>query len=80
MMQYLLVNVYNANTEQEQIKALQNLSVMLENVDSFCSNNVIIAGDFNIFFSKKLECKGREPYLKKHSVSHIIKILETFDL
>ena len=38
---------------------------MLENFDSFCSNNVIIAGDLNLFFSKKLECKGGDPYLKK---------------
>ena len=75
--EYLLVNIYNANTGQEQLKTLQNLSVMLENFDSFCSN-VIIAGDFNLSFSKKLECKGGDPYLKKHSVSHMIKILETF--
>ena len=78
--EYLLVNVYNNNTEQEQLTALQNLSVMLENFDSFCSNIVISAGDFNLFFSKKLECKGSDPYLKKHSVRHIIKILDTFDL
>ena len=52
---------------------------MLENFDIFCSNYVIIAGDFNIFFSKKLECKGGDPYYKKDSVSHIIKIIETFD-
>ena len=37
---------------------------MLENFDSFFSNNVIIPGDFNLFFSKKLECKGGDPYLK----------------
>ena len=52
---------------------------MLENFDIFCSNYVIIAGDFNIFFSEKLECKGGDPYYKKDSVSHIIKIIETFD-
>ena len=51
---------------------------MLENIDSFCSNNEIIAGDYNLFFSKKLECQNGDPYLKKHPVSHIIKILETF--
>ena len=78
--EYLLVNVYKTNIEQEQLTALQNLSVMLENFDSFCSNILIFAGDFNLFFSKKLECKGSDPYLKKHSVRHIIKILDTFDL
>ena len=77
---YLLVNVYNTNREQEQLKILQNLSVMLENFDSFCSNNAIIAGDFDLFFSKKLECKCGNSYIKKHSVNQIIKILKTFDL
>ena len=77
--EYLLVNVYNANIEQEYLKTLQNLSVMLESFESFGSNNVIIAGDFNIFFFKKLECKGCDPYLKKNLVCHLIKTLETFD-
>ena len=48
---------------------------MLENVDSFCSNNVIIAGDFNFFFSKKLECKDGDPFLKRQSVSHMQNFL-----
>ena len=34
---------------QEQLKTQQNVSVKLENFDSFCSNNVITAGDFNLF-------------------------------
>ena len=38
--EYLLVNIYNANTEQEQPKTLKNLSDMLENFE--------IAGDFNL--------------------------------
>ena len=46
---YLLVNVYNINKEQKQLKTLQNLSVMLENFDSFCSNSVMIAGNLISF-------------------------------
>ena len=42
---------------------------MLENFENFCSNNAIIADDFNLFFSKKLECEDGDPYLEKHSVS-----------
>ena len=67
--EYFLDNVYNACTVQEQLTTLQNISVMLENFENFCSNNAIIADDFNLFFSKKLECKGEDQYLKKHSVS-----------
>ena len=40
----------------------------------------IMASDFNLFFIKKLECKGGDLYLIQHSVSHIIKIPEAFDL
>ena len=67
---------YLLAAEHKQLKTLQNLSVLLENFDSFCSNNVII----NLFFSKKLESKRGDTHLKKYSVSDIIKILETFDL
>ena len=67
---------YLLAAEHKQLKTLQNLSVLLENFDSYCSNNVII----NLFFSKKLESKRGDTYLKKYSVSDIIKILETFDL
>ena len=51
---------------------------MSEIFDSFCSSNVIIAGNYKLFFSKKFECKGRNPYPRKHPVSYIIKILATF--
>ena len=68
-------NVCKANTDPEQLKTRQNASVMLENFDSFCSNNAIIDGDFNLFLSKKLECKGGDPYLKKHWVSHVTRYL-----
>lgn len=78
--EYLLVNIYNANTEQEQLKTLKNLSDMLENFEIFCSKNVILAGDFNLFLNKKLDCKGGNPSLKKHSLSHLIKLIQTFDL
>ena len=74
--EYLLVNIYNANTEQEQLKILHNLSVLLEKSDSFCCKNVIV----NFFFNKKLECKGGNFCLKKQSITQMIKIQEAFDL
>ena len=74
-----LVNVYNADAKEERLKTLQKLCYF-GNFDSFCSNNEIITGDFNLFFSEKLELKAEELYVKKQSVSHKMKILETFDL
>ena len=41
---------------------------------------MILAGDFNLFFNRKLECKGGRAIIKKQSVSHIIKLQEAFDL
>ena len=73
-----LVNVYNADTKEEQLKTLQKLCYVRK-FDSFCSNNEIITGDFNLFSSEKLELKVEELYVKKQSVSHKMKILETFD-
>ena len=78
--EYLLINIYNANAEQHQLETLQNLSILLENFDNFYDKNVILAGDFNLFFNKKLECKWGRPILKKQSVRHIIKLQEAFDL
>ena len=70
----------NTYTEQHQLETLQNLSILLENYDNFYDKNVILAGEFNLFFNKKLECKGGRPIMKKQSVSHIIKLHEAFDL
>ena len=33
--EYLLINICNANTEQHQLEALQNLSILRENFDNF---------------------------------------------
>ena len=74
-----LVNVYNADAKEERLKTLQKLCYV-GNFDSFCSNNEIITGDFNLFSSEKLELKVEGLYVKKQSVSHKMKILETFDL
>ena len=41
---------------------------------------MILGGDFNPFFNKKLECKGGRSVLKKQLVSHIIKLQDAFDL
>ena len=76
--EYLLINIYNVNTEHLQLETLQNLSILLENFDNFYNKKVILAGDFNLFFNKKLECKVGRPILKKQPVSPIIELLNIF--
>ena len=70
--EYLLIIIYEANTKQHQFETLQKSFYLLE--------NVVLAGDFNFFFNKKLECKRERPILKKQSVNHIIKLQDAFDL
>ena len=72
--EYHLINIYNANTEQHQLEILQNLSILLENYDNFYDKNVILAGDFNLFFNRRLESKVGRPIIKKQSVSYITKL------
>ena len=50
--EYLLINIYNANTEQHHLETVQNLSILLEHYDNFYEKKVILAGDFSLFFNK----------------------------
>ena len=77
---YLLINLYNANTEKEQLTTIKNLNNLLKDFEDFHDKKVIFAGDFNLIFDKNLESAGGSPLFKKHSLSEIIKLNETFNL
>ena len=78
---YLFTNLYNANTEREQLTTMKNLNNLLKYFfDIYHDENVIFAGDFNLIFNKNLESAGGIPLLKKHSLSEIIKLNKTFNL
>ena len=53
-MEYLLINLYNGNTESEQLNILESLSKILKDCQDLSEKNIIFAGDFNLFFDKKL--------------------------
>ena len=72
--------MYNANTETEQVKTLQDLETLLKNIDFKSNKKIIFAGDLNFFFDKALEAKGGNPVLKKKSLAKTIKIMEQYDL
>ena len=76
----LLVNPYNANTEKGQLHTLTKLSEMLNSIPEIINMNVILAGDFNVFFHTLLEIQGGNRILKKKSLTKIIEIKETLDL
>ena len=76
----LLINLYNANTENEQLSTLSDLSNMLEKIDDINNKSIVFGGDFNLFFEAKLEEQGGYLVLKKKSLAKLIQIKEKFDL
>ena len=76
----LLVNLYNANTEKEQLETLTKLSEMLNSIPNNVNKNVILGGDFNLFFNISLETQGGNPILKKKFFAKLIEMKETLDL
>ena len=77
---YLLINLYNANTETEQLKTLNILSILLEQIQNIGEKRIILGGDFNFYFNEKLETSGGSPLLKKHSISKFLEIKESLSL
>ena len=67
--EYILITLYNANTENKQIDALSSFFELLEEFYIIRTKQLVMAGDFNLFFNSKLEAKGGKSYLKKEILS-----------
>ena len=77
---FVLINIYNANNELDQVKTLTDLSEILECVDNIENKNIIFVGDFNIIFDSFLDAQGGNPILKKHAVAKTIQIKQRLNL
>ena len=55
---YLIVNVYNPNTEKEQVAFLSKLNDALRNFPDIFEHNIIIGGDFNFIADILLDANG----------------------
>ena len=63
---FIVINIYNSNTESEQLKTFSIFQIMLDDIET--SNKLIVFwGDFNLIFDCKLETNGGNPVLKKKS-------------
>ena len=67
---FILINLYNPNTEAEQLKILSKLTEMLTKFHLTQNNNIICAGDFNLF-NVKLESSEGNPVFKNHCLENI---------
>ena len=55
----LPVNLYNANTETEHSDTLTKLFEMLNSICNIINKEIILDGDFNLFFHTSLKCNLR---------------------
>ena len=76
----ILINLYNANTEKEQIEVLSNLSAQLKTFVINQNKHIIMAGDFNLFFNSNLDAAGGNPTLKRKYLAKFIELKEAYDL
>ena len=76
----LRINLYNVNTEKEQLDTLTKLSEMLNSIPNTINKNEILGSDFNLFFDTFLETQSRNLILKKKSLAKLIEIKGTLDI
>ena len=72
-----MINVYNVNTENEQMDVLRSLFELLEEFDISPGKQQVVAGDFNLFFNSKLEVQSGNPTLGNKSLAKLIESKET---
>ena len=77
---FVLINIYNANNELDQVKTLTDLSEILDCADDIQNKNIIFGGNFNIIFDSFLDVQGGNPILKKHTIAKTIQIKERLNL
>ena len=77
---FVLVNIYNPNTETEQVATLHDLDKMLETIKDLYDKHIALAGDFIFCFDISLESYEGELALKKKSIAKSIKFKEKSDL
>ena len=77
---YLLVNLYNSNTEPEQLETLHKLETIFLKFDMNEYNHIIFSGDFNIFFNASFEATDENAKLKTSTVAKFLELKDKFDL
>ena len=77
---FVLINIYNGNTESEHLQTLSDLVSIIDKVEDIQSKNIVLGGDFNVIFDISIESLGGNPCLKKKSIAKLIQIKEKSDL
>ena len=73
---FVLLNLYNSNSETEQLQTLSDVDLLLSDFSLDDTKTIVFTGDFNLFFNQKIEAMGRNRALKKKSISTVLQITE----
>ena len=65
--------------EEDQLNSFNELSEMLKSVNNISAEQIILGGDFNLYFDSLLENQGGNPIFKK-SIAKMIALKNTFEL
>ena len=77
---FVLINIYNGNTESEQLHTLNKLINIPETFRDIQDKSVVLGGDFNVIFNPSLDSEGCKPVIKKRTIAKLIQITENLDL
>ena len=66
---YLMINLYNANTEQQQVHTLEDVRSVLDQIDLDSEYKLIWGDNFNFYFDLSLEADGGKPSIKLMSLA-----------
>ena len=61
---FVLINIYHANTEPEQLHTLKDLINILETFEDIQNKSVVLGGDFNVILNPSLDSEGGNQSLK----------------
>ena len=75
-----MVNLYNVNTEKDQLTTTDELSEMLKNVNNISAKQIILGGILIFTLTLYQKAKMETLYLKKKSSAKMIKLKNTFEL
>ena len=77
---FVLINIYKANTDSEQLHTLKDLINILENFEDIQNKSVVLGGDFNVILNPSLDLEVGKPVIKKKTIAKLIQITENLDL
>ena len=76
----LLINLYHANQESNQVKVISVLLELLGMIDIDPGSKIIFGGDTNVIFDILLESDGGHPSLKTITLRQLELLLQSYEL